>query len=215
MRRRLPDAGCRSAENLHKATGAVVLRPPVASCQLQQRPRLGQAMAEAAALTANARTTRRMRRIMTTNSARLECLGSRIESSQKVAPSTTPSVHEVKLSERSFRTGPLVYGIALGLGLFSGWVNQKVNDALLTALCVLAFSMLMGVWKKHRPWRWVLLVWIGVPIVLAYYHFVVRWPHTRGQVYAAFLQILAASAGANGGHFMREMIDHVFLKQDD
>jgi len=34
-------------------------------------------------------------------------------------------------------------------------------------------------------------------------------------VYAAFLQILAASAGANGGHFLREMIDHVFLKQED
>jgi len=107
------------------------------------------------------------------------------------------------------------YCIAFALGLFAGWVNQIVNDALLTALCVLAFSMLMGVWKKQRPWRWVGLVWIGVPLVLAYYQFVVGWPHDRGQVYGAFLQLLAASAGANGGHFMREMIDHVFLKQDD
>ena len=108
----------------------------------------------------------------------------------------------------------MIYGIAIALGLFSGWVNQKVDDALLTALCVLAFSMIMGVWKKQRPWRWLLLVWIGVPIVLAYYQFVVRWPHDRGQVYGAFLQVLAASAGANGGHFMREMIDHVFLKRE-
>ena len=99
--------------------------------------------------------------------------------------------------------------------MFSGWVNQKVNDALLTSLCVLAFSMILGVWKKQRPWRWLLLVWIGVPVMLAYYQFVVGWPHTRGQVYAVFLQVLAASAGANGGHFMREMIDHVFLKQDE
>jgi len=109
----------------------------------------------------------------------------------------------------------LVYLIAIVLGLFSGWVNQVVDDALLTALCVLAFSMLMGVWKKRQPWRWMLLVWIGVPIVLAYYAFVVRWPHDRGQVYGAFLQVLAGSAGAFGGHFMRQMIDHVFLKQDD
>lgn len=112
-------------------------------------------------------------------------------------------------------TNPFVYLIAIGFGLFSGWVNQKVDDALLTTLCVLAFSMIMGVWKKQRPWRWLVLVWIGVPLVLAYYQFVVRWPHDRGQVYAAFLQILAASAGANGGHFMRQMIDHVFLKQDE
>jgi len=105
--------------------------------------------------------------------------------------------------------------IAVVLGLFSGWVNQTVDDALLTALCVLAFTMLLGVWKKQRPWRWVLLVWVGVPIVLAYYQFVVRWPHDRGQVYGAFLQLLAASAGGFGGHFMRQMIDNVFMKQGD
>lgn len=94
-------------------------------------------------------------------------------------------------------------------------MNEKVDDALLTSLCILCFTMILGVWKKERPWRWLLLVWVGVPLTLAYYQFVVRWPHTRGQVWAAFLQVLAASAGANGGHYMRDMIDHVFLKQDD
>jgi len=113
------------------------------------------------------------------------------------------------------RNGMVFYLLALAFGLFSGWVNQTVDDALLTALCVLAFSMLMGVWKKERPWRWVLLVWVGVPIVLAWYQFVVRWPHDRGQVYGAFLQILAASAGGFGGHFMRQMIDNVFLKKEE
>jgi len=104
--------------------------------------------------------------------------------------------------------------LAIVFGLFAGWVNQTVDDALLTALCVLGSSMLMGVWKKERPWRWVLLVWAGVPIVLAWYHFIVHWPHSRGQVYGAFLQILAASAGGFGGHFMRQMIDNVFRKDD-
>ena len=109
-------------------------------------------------------------------------------------------------------TSLFVYLLALGLGLFSGWVNQTADDALLTALCVLAFTMFLGAWKKDRPWRWVLLVWVGVPAVLGYYQFVVHWPHDRGQVYGAFLQILAASAGGFGGHFMRQMIDDVFLK---
>ena len=90
-----------------------------------------------------------------------------------------------------------------------------MNDALLTAVCVVAFSMFMGVWKKQRPWRWMLLVWIGVPLVLAYYHFILHLPHNRGQVAGAFLQVLAGSAGAHGGHFMRDMIDNVFLKRDD
>jgi hypothetical protein len=113
------------------------------------------------------------------------------------------------------RTGFVAYLIAIVFGLFSGWVNQTVDDALLTALCVLAFTMALGAWKSRRPWRWVLLVWVGVPIVLAYYQLVVKWPHDRGQVYGAFLQLLAASAGGFGGHFMRQMIDHVFLKQGE
>lgn len=113
------------------------------------------------------------------------------------------------------RTSFVVYAIAVLLGLFSGWVNQTVGDALLTSLCVLAFTMMLGVWKSRQPWRWVLLVWVGVPLVLAYYHFIVKWPHDRGQVYGAFVQLLAASAGGFGGHFMRQMIDHVFLKKED
>ena len=115
----------------------------------------------------------------------------------------------------SARTNIAFYLLAIVVGLFSGWVNQTVDDALLTALCVLAFTMVLGVLQKNRPWRWVLLVWVGVPFVLAYYQFVVRWPHDRGQVYGAFLQLLAASAGGFGGHFMRQMIDHVFLKKPE
>jgi hypothetical protein len=126
-----------------------------------------------------------------------------------------PSESAPETSQAVPRTGAIAYLIAVVLGLFSGWVNQFVSDPLLTALCVLAFSMFMGVWKKQRPWRWMLIVWLGVPLMLAYYHYVVRLPHNRGQVYGAFLQILAASAGAHGGHFMRQMIDHVFLKQED
>jgi len=113
------------------------------------------------------------------------------------------------------RTGPVAYIVAFLLGLFSGWVNEMVRDPLLTALCVVCFSMFMGVWKEPRPWRWMLLVWVGVPLMLAYYHFGEHATHTRGQIYAVFLQLLPGSAGAHGGHFMRQMIDNVFLKQDD
>lgn len=117
------------------------------------------------------------------------------------------------MPESHARTNPIFYLIAFGCGLFSGWVNQMVDDALLTALSMVAFAMLFGAWKPDRPWRWVLIVWIGVPLALAYYQFVVKWPHERWQVYAAFLQILAASAGGFGGHFMRRMVENVFLKK--
>jgi len=119
------------------------------------------------------------------------------------------------MSQSGARTNPLVYMFAFAVGLFSGWVNQMVDDALLTALCMVAFAMLFGAWNPDRPWRWVLLVWIGVPLALGYYQFVVKWPHERGEVYGAFLQVFAASAGGFGGHFMRRMIDNVFLQKGD
>lgn len=111
-------------------------------------------------------------------------------------------------------TGVAAYLFAVVAGLFTGWVNQRVDDALLTALCVLAFTMLLGTWKPQRPWRWGLLVWVGVPLVLAYYQFIVKWPHDRGQVYGAFLQLLAANAGAFGGQFMRHVYDSIFAKKE-
>lgn len=154
---------------------------------------------------------------------------SRPASSQPVVKHSDPSPELQQPSAPVLGTGPVgsfnshrscaswaaVYAIALALGLLAGWINQKVNDPLLTSLCVVAFSMFMGVWKKQRPWRWLVLVWIGVPLVLAYYQFVVHWPHNRGEVAAAFLQVLAASAGAHGGHFLRQAIERVFLQQDE
>ena len=129
-------------------------------------------------------------------------------------PPQTSSVSATPKAEPA-PTSPAIYVIAILFGLFCGWVNEKAADALLTALCVVVFSMILGGWKKDRPWRWMLLVWIGVPLVLAYYQWVVHWSHARWQVYGAFLQLLVASAGAHGGHYMRDMIDHVFLKKDD
>jgi ABC-type multidrug transport system permease subunit len=116
------------------------------------------------------------------------------------------------MTDQGSRTNPLIYLSAIASGLFSGWVNQIVDDALLTALCMVGFAMLFGVWKPQRPWRWVLLVWIGVPVVLGFYQYMVGWSHDRGQLYGAFLQLLASSAGGFGGHFMRHMIDNVFVK---
>ena len=118
------------------------------------------------------------------------------------------------MTGKTSRTHPLIYVFAAGCSAFSGWVNQKVDDALLTALCMVGFAMLFGTWKPQHPWRWVLLTWIGVPLVMGYYQFVMKWPHDRGQVYGAFLQLLSASAGGFGGHFMRNMIDNVFLKRE-
>src|SRR5579862_3299356 len=63
------------------------------------------------------------------------------------------------------------YGLAALFGTLAGWVDIKVSDLLLTAMVVLASCMLLGILRPRKPWRWVLLVGIFVPIVewLAYF----------------------------------------------
>ena len=47
------------------------------------------------------------------------------------------------MTNNAARTSPLIYLFAAACGIFSGWVNQMVDDALLTALCMVGFAMLV------------------------------------------------------------------------
>src|SRR5664280_1324761 len=58
------------------------------------------------------------------------------------------------------------YGIAVALGMFCGVVHVGVRDPLLTALSVLVSTMFLGYMRPSRPWRWVLLVGLFVPVVM-------------------------------------------------
>src|SRR4030081_459312 len=57
------------------------------------------------------------------------------------------------------------YLLAVMAGALAGWVNIKVGDLLLTAMVVLATCMLLGILSPRKPWRWVLLVGVFVPVM--------------------------------------------------
>jgi len=61
------------------------------------------------------------------------------------------------------------YLLAVMLGALAGWVNIKVGDLLLTAMVVLAACMLLGILSPRKPWRWVLLVGVFVPVLPPFY----------------------------------------------
>ena len=79
------------------------------------------------------------------------------------------------------------YLLAAILGALAGWLDIKVGDLLLTAMVVLAANMLLGFLSPRRPWRWVLMVGVFVPVVewLAYF-FLTQKPE-RAQIYESFL----------------------------
>jgi hypothetical protein len=104
----------------------------------------------------------------------------------------------------------IAYLIAIFLGVIAGLVNLKIDDLLLTALLVLAFTMALGLASPHRPWRWTVLVAACVPLSLALAHLLFAQPTYRAQVYGSFLGFLPGIVGGYGGAFMRRLIRNLF-----
>jgi hypothetical protein len=92
-----------------------------------------------------------------------------------------------------------IYILGVGLGVCAGILDVKVGDLLLTALFVLAATMLLGALRPQRPWRWTLLVAVFVPLLqLAAYAVLTEKPY-RAQIYESFLGFLTGIAGAYAG----------------
>lgn len=101
------------------------------------------------------------------------------------------------------------YALAAISGALAGWVDIKVGDLLLTAIVVLSANMLLGILSPRKPWRWVLLIGIFVPLIewLAYY-FLSEKP-SRAQIYESFLAFVPGIAGAFGGSVGRGVWDNL------
>ena len=94
-------------------------------------------------------------------------------------------------------------------GGLAGWVDVKVGDLLFTALLVLAPCILLGALRPDRPWRWALLVGMGVPLAdLLAYLLLTQKPY-RAQVYESLLAFLPGLVGAYGGALGRGVINNL------
>jgi len=101
------------------------------------------------------------------------------------------------------------YLLAVMSGVLAGWVNTKVSDLLLTAMVVLAACMLLGILSPRKPWRWVLLVGVFVPVVEWLAYFFLSQKPERAQIYESFLAFLPGIAGAFGGALGRGLVDNL------
>src|SRR5271170_610240 len=91
------------------------------------------------------------------------------------------------------------YLLAALAGVGTGWVDVVINDLLFTALLVLAACMLLGLLRPRRPWRWVIVVGVFIPLSEFAAYLVMAVKPTRGQVFGSFLTALPGIAGAYGG----------------
>ena len=97
----------------------------------------------------------------------------------------------------------LQYLLAAAFGVMAGWIDVKVGDLLFTAMIVLASCMALGFARPRKPWRWVVLVGVFVPIIEWLAYSILAQKPERAQIYESFLAFLPGIAGANGGAFGR------------
>jgi len=102
------------------------------------------------------------------------------------------------------------YSLAAMSGALAGWLDIKVSDLLLTAMVVLAANILLGILSPRRPWRWVLIVGVFVPVVEWLAYFLLSQKPDRAQVYESFLAFVPGIAGAYGGAMGRSVVDNLF-----
>lgn len=107
----------------------------------------------------------------------------------------------------------LYYLLAAIAGAAAGWLDIKVGDLLLTAMVVLAANMMLGFLSPRRPWRWVVLVGVFVPVVEWLAFFFLTQKPVRAQIYESFLAFLPGFAGAFGGATGRGVVDNLFAKK--
>ena len=103
-----------------------------------------------------------------------------------------------------------IYVLGAILGLCAGGLDVIIGDLLLTALFILASTMLLGMLRPERPWRWTLVIAVFVPLMqfLAYW-FMTEKPY-RAQIWESFLGFLTGIAGAYGGALGRKALNALF-----
>src|SRR3954453_17194209 len=96
-----------------------------------------------------------------------------------------------------------VYLAAVLLGMSAGYLDARI-DLLLTALLVLLSTMLLGILRPERPWRWLIIVGPCVPAMMLLSYFLFTEKPYRAQIYESFLGFLTGAAGAYGGAACRK-----------
>ena len=116
-------------------------------------------------------------------------------------------------AQSAFRDDKLAifYPVAVICGVLSGLLQVYAKEPLFTALVVVVFTMIFGVVRPQRPWRWLLCVGVPIPVTML----VAQWIHphlhyTRATIAGSILLVLPGFAGAYGGHIMRRMYRELY-----
>ncbi|HLF19786.1 MAG TPA: hypothetical protein VI704_03255 [Bacteroidota bacterium] len=120
----------------------------------------------------------------------------------------------------------LVFVLALGAGIFTGYVDFISSEMLVPILIILGFTFVFGYLLPSIAWRLALLVGIGVPLVIftAYYlgyepPFVEElkdqmpnFDYDISEAVESFIAFVPSFLGAYGGVLVKKILSGAFKK---
>ncbi len=102
-----------------------------------------------------------------------------------------------------------MYVLAAVCGVVAGCADVAIDDLLLTALLVVSSGIVLGIMRPRRPWRWVIVVGVFIPLTEIAAYLVLTVKPSRAQVYGSFLAFLPGIAGAYGGSVLRTVLENL------
>ncbi len=102
-----------------------------------------------------------------------------------------------------------MYVLAAVCGIVAGCADVAIDDLLLTALLVVSSGIVLGIMRPRRPWRWVIVVGVFIPLTEIAAYLVLTVKPSRAQVYGSFLAFLPGIAGAYGGAVLRNVLENL------
>ena len=110
------------------------------------------------------------------------------------------------------KSDALIYALAILLGICAGILDLIVHDVLVTALFVLVSTLGLGFVRPRRPWRWILMVGVFVPLLQVLAYLFLTWKPSRTQIWESGLGFVTGTAGCYCGALARLGVDELVRK---
>jgi len=106
--------------------------------------------------------------------------------------------------------------LALGGGIFAGWVDFNNDEPQAAVLVILVLTFLLGSILPKRAWLWAVIVALCLPAEYLFLRSLGYQPVSppSPSLYASLLALIPAFIGAYAGVIGRTMINTIFVKTD-
>lgn len=105
-----------------------------------------------------------------------------------------------------------IYVLGFCLGMCAGFLDLFAGDLLATALFVLVSTLVLGALRPAKPWRWIVVVGICVPLVRLGAYLLYKQKPYPAQIYESVLGFVTGIAGAYCGSVGRRAFQELFGK---